>query len=337
MNNINLKFPNINQYSINTAPSKTYGSNSPKFNTGQPIQDVFIPSVKKTDENISFNEVKELYDTIYEKYKDELSNSYGGIEIIKPKLRQSDKIETIGYCYNNNAIDIPTFMLNATCITRKNSQESWQKNIDGFEKFYAEVWESDPKEVQEALKEDPALTIATRQEKMAIIASSIRHELEHCAQAQCSLCADNTKEDFIKSVAEDFDVSEKDLEFPEIRHQIEDFVKDVYPFIYYYEPKTKIDENSNIAKLKDVNLNYNDFKQDFLKPTDSLDTKEYYSNTNEILARQAEVEFWENDAKEFFPEISEEFIKIQKLTTNLNKLNGAILRKQLNAQNNVAN
>ena len=325
-----MKINFINQaIQINKPKNKSITTTNNSFSTinfcaNKLKKDTFVSSISNNPSHISRSEIRELYNKIFEQQKDVLSQNYGGIEIIKPKIKFSDEDFRTGYDFTINEIQIPTSFTDGDFVVSSNSKKLWKGSEDDFEIFFSYVACQNKDETQMTLEESPNARIATKEEKMAIIASCLFHELEHSAQIQCSLCSDGTVDKFNKMIQKDSALSDEDMELEEVKSQLLEF----YPFIYSYRPKTKIDENSRLRALEESEISFEEFRQDFLIPTcSSGDMKSYYSNTNEILALKSEVEFWENKAKKLFPNLSEDFINNQKMSPEYNSLNGLLYRK----------
>ena len=332
-----MKINFINQaIQINKPKNKSITTTNNSFSTinfcaNKIKKDTFVSSISNNPSHISRSEIRELYNKIFEQQKDVLSRNYGGIEIIKPKITFCDKGIVTEYSYTTNQIKIPKFFTYSDFVIGSKPNIVWKGTEDGFDVFFSYMVCQDKDETQMTLKENPNTRIATKEEKMAIIASCLFHELEHSAQIQCSLCSNGAVDKFNKMIQEDSALSDEDMELEEVKSQLREF----YPFIYSYRPKTKIDENSRLKALEESEISFEEFSQDFLVPTATKsDVQSYYSNTNEILALKSEVNFWENEARKMFPNLSEEFINNQEMSPDYNSLNGLLHRKTTCKKNN---
>lgn len=301
---VNISSINFKQRHILKPINKSNGNKSLKPETKSSASDVCIlspvcPIKKANDIDKLKKKLIQAYDLIFEDMALEAKEM--GINFVKPKLvfKPLNKKMHAWYITGKNEIEINSKMLEAKGISRYNDGTYFVegtvngKEIPSLDFVYSSF----------AKRERNAIYIED-DEKLYLLAGTLKHELTHARQEQIMLSGEKSLERLYLTLKNKYPVRYKKVSF--------EIFKTLLPFYSHYKPSktfegtkkfTFIYPNTLDSNGKPIEISYspNDIADLKVNYTTN-DCEKYYTDLMEIEARAEQTEFFLN-YKKYLPNI----------------------------------
>lgn len=275
---------------------------------------VIISAIKARNSSKIKKELTAMYDEIFENLNKELS---GTINFEKPELVFKRLDKKVGrYNINKNKIELDPRRIKRV-IVPKDLSKCFSRKISDNLIIYVKSQDGNIIDIlRKNLGKD--YRIATKEEALAIIGSTMEHELTHAKQFQMLLSCEGGKEKYIEY----------------LKKKIPNFSIEQFPFIKNYKPKKVFPLGQKIkVEVPGKKLSY---KMEVILNgfTNYIHggSSKYYTNPTEIEARLAEYGYFKdlkNGKYKHSPKISDEFLEylIKATKRNYESIINAIEKK----------